>query len=205
MSGGHGALHRAFAHPAGAFGVIGGVVMAVENEATNRIVVDRLDLKRDDRVLEIGCGPGVAARAASHRVAAPVVAIDSSPTMIRLARTLSRARRVEVDWRVASAEGLGLADTSIDVAFAVNSWHHWDDHDRACTEIARVLAHEGRVAIVERTDASHHPGAHGLSREGIDAICELLAARIGPVSVDHLDAGRDHLALILATRKEHTP
>jgi ubiquinone/menaquinone biosynthesis C-methylase UbiE len=205
VSGRRGALHRAFAHPAGAFGAIGGVVMAVENRGTNRLVVDRLDLQRDDRVLEIGCGPGVAARAASLRVGPPVAAIDSSPTMIRLARTLSRIPRVDVNWRVASAEALGLADHSIDLVFAVNSWHHWDDHDLASTEIARVLAPDGRVAIVERTDVSHHPGAHGLDHEGIEHIGELLAARIGAVAVDHLDAGRDHLALIIATRKETTP
>ena len=45
--------------------------------------VDRLDVRPDQRILEVGCGPGVAARLIADRLASGVViAIDRSATAI---------------------------------------------------------------------------------------------------------------------------
>lgn len=202
MSANHGRLHRAFAQPAGVLGVIGGVVMAIENRSTNHDVVDRLDLRPGDRVLEIGCGPGVATRSAVRRVARSghVIAVDPSETMIRLAATLSRRSRDRIQWKPGSAEQLPVEDASVDVAFAVNSWHHWGDHTGALRELDRVLAPNGRVTVVERTDESHHTGAHGLDRHAIGDLRAQLEAVIGPAAVEQLDTGRDALAVITARR-----
>lgn len=202
MSAIHGWLHRAFAQPAGVLGVIGGVVMAIENRSLNHDVVDRLDLRPGDRILEIGCGPGVAARAAGRRVvpSGHVIAVDPSETMIRLAATLSRRPDLRVEWKLGSAEQLPIEDACIDVAFAVNSWHHWDDHAAALRELDRVLASDGTVTVVERTDQSHHTGAHGLDGRAIDDLTAQLEAVIGAVAVDCIHAGRDVLAVVTARR-----
>ena len=51
-------------------------------------IVDSLPLRPDSRVLEIGCGPGAAARAVAERLAAGyILAIDRSATAIAQART----------------------------------------------------------------------------------------------------------------------
>src|SRR3954447_24317723 len=149
VSANHGVVHRAFTNPSGLVGAIGGVVMAIENGAANRLVVNRMNLRPGDRVLEIGCGPGVAARTAAQRVAPTghVVAIDRSETMVRLAHTLTRQAAHPVDWKDGAAERLPVTDASVDVVFAVNSWHHWTGHATALGEIQRVLAKDGRVVI----------------------------------------------------------
>jgi ubiquinone/menaquinone biosynthesis C-methylase UbiE len=177
-------------------GVVGGLAMAVENRSTNRRVVDRLDLHPGDRVLEIGCGPGVAARTAARRVAPAgrVVAVDPSATVLRVARLLTDGTIRPVVWRLGSAE-LPVEDASIDVAFTINSWHHWTDPQAAINELARVLAPGGRAVIVERTEQSRHLGAHGLDADTIDALAAQLHT-FGAVDVQQLRAGREVLVLV---------
>src|SRR5262245_53781527 len=102
--------------------------MAIENRAPNRLVVDELDPREQDRVLELGCGPGVGLAEAARRVAAGVVVgVDPSTAMTRQARRRNRAAvaagRVAV--AVAAAEDLPYPDGHFTCAFAVNSVQHW--------------------------------------------------------------------------------
>jgi ubiquinone/menaquinone biosynthesis C-methylase UbiE len=85
-----------------------------------RRVVDRLDLRSGDRVLEIGCGHGVAATYVLER-GARLTAIDRSPKMIEAA---SRRNAAYVDagtaeFLVADLEDLDLGDRRFDTIFAV--------------------------------------------------------------------------------------
>jgi ubiquinone/menaquinone biosynthesis C-methylase UbiE len=85
-----------------------------------RRVVDRLDLRPGDRVLEIGCGHGVAATYVLER-GARLTAIDRSPKMIDAA---SRRNAAYVDagtaeFLVADLEDLDLGDRRFDTIFAV--------------------------------------------------------------------------------------
>jgi ubiquinone/menaquinone biosynthesis C-methylase UbiE len=85
-----------------------------------RRVVDGLDLRPGDRVLEIGCGHGVAATYVLER-GARLTAIDRSPRMIEAA-TRRNAAYVEAgmaEFLVAHLEDLDLGDRRFDVIFAV--------------------------------------------------------------------------------------
>jgi ubiquinone/menaquinone biosynthesis C-methylase UbiE len=85
-----------------------------------RRVVDRLDLRPGDRVLEIGCGHGVAATYVLER-GARLTAIDRSPKMIEAA-TRRNAAHIEAgmaEFLVAHLEDLDLGDRRFDVIFAV--------------------------------------------------------------------------------------
>jgi ubiquinone/menaquinone biosynthesis C-methylase UbiE len=66
-------------------------------------------------VLDLGCGRATAARLAARRSAA-VIGVDPSPVMLRFARWISAARRVDgLDWRVGHAESLPVEDGSVTV------------------------------------------------------------------------------------------
>lgn len=87
-------------------------------------VVDALPIAPASRVLEIGCGPGVAARAVAARLSTGhVLATDRSPTAIAQARRGSATeiteRRMSV--RCVAAEDLALADGEepYDLVFAI--------------------------------------------------------------------------------------
>src|SRR5436305_14483010 len=92
-------MRRQFGRPDGPVGSLAGAVMAVENRGVNLLVVEALGLRDEDRVLELGCGPGVALRAAANR-AGFVAGADPSPVMARQARRRNRravrAGRVQV-------------------------------------------------------------------------------------------------------------
>ena len=194
-----GRLHAAFSQPAGVLGALGAITMAIENRRANLAVVDQLGLQPRDTVMEIGCGPGTAARHAARAIGTPgaVTAVDAAAVMVKTARLLSLVDRApRVTWLHGTAEELPTRGTA-SVVFAINSWHHWPDHDRALQQITAMLEPGGKVCIAERTDRSHHRFAHGLDQAGVDSISDALAA-IGTVTVTELAAGREHLALIRA-------
>ncbi len=94
------AIVRQFAKPSGAIGALAGHIMArrPSNRIRNQRTVELMGLQPDSRVLEIGCGPGLAlANCAAKVTHGRVVGIDHSSIMIaqarqRLARTDQGAR-----------------------------------------------------------------------------------------------------------------
>lgn len=87
-------------------------------------IVDALPLRPAMRVLEIGCGPGAAARGIARRIEAGfVLATDRSARAIALARTACAAEIAAglMDVRQMAAEGLALMEREApyDIALAV--------------------------------------------------------------------------------------
>ena len=85
-----------------------------------RRVVDRLDVRPGDRVLEIGCGHGVAATLVCER-GGRLTAIDRSPKMIEAAARRNAAYVADgtAEFLVGSLEELELGDRRFDRIFAV--------------------------------------------------------------------------------------
>jgi SAM-dependent methyltransferase len=80
-----------FAHPQGWRGWVVGHLMALKNRERSLWVLSLLGVRPDDRVLEIGFGPGVDIRRIAQRVRAGFVAgIDHSEMMLRQATERNR-------------------------------------------------------------------------------------------------------------------
>lgn len=99
-----------------------------------RWAVEVVDPGPADRVLEIGCGPGVAAALVCARLdTGRLLAVDRSP--VAVARTAERnashvdAGRLEV--RQSALDGLDVPDGSFDKAFCVNVNVFWVAADPA--------------------------------------------------------------------------
>lgn len=92
------------------------------------------------RLLDVATGPGFAAQAALAR-GATVVAVDQSAAMVQIART-----RLP-DVRHAAAESLGLPDGSYDAVVANFLLNHLARPAVGLTELVRVLAPSGRLAL----------------------------------------------------------
>jgi ubiquinone/menaquinone biosynthesis C-methylase UbiE len=116
----------------------------------NREVIRQLDIRADERVLDVGAGmgPGVVLAA---KAGARVAAVDPMPFMrlvLRLRRLWQRSRnRMEI--LDGAAEHLPVTGASVDAAWAVNAMHHWTDLDAAIGEIRRVLRRGGRLMFVD--------------------------------------------------------
>jgi ubiquinone/menaquinone biosynthesis C-methylase UbiE len=194
-------LRPHFGHPAGPLGALAGAVMALENRSVNRLVVDELEVGPEDRVLELGCGPGLgvaeATRRATHGL---VIGVDPSAVMVRQARRRTRraaAGRVAVER--ASAEELPLPEAHVTCAFAVNSVQHWRSTADGLSELHRVLRPLGRFVLARRRRHGDRPGlhphAHGATDVELDRFEEELR-RAGFVELQRRDHRLRHQTLV---------
>ncbi|HTW06931.1 MAG TPA: class I SAM-dependent methyltransferase [Acidimicrobiales bacterium] len=151
--------------------------MAVGRGPAARAAVESAVLSRDDRVVDIGCGPGAAVRLAAAGCA-HATGVDPDPAMLRMARAISGARRSRnVSWLEGSAAAVPGPDASATVVWAVSSAHHWPERAAGWAEARRLLASGGRLLVVERLTrpgATGH-GSHGLTQSQADRLAEELA------------------------------
>jgi ubiquinone/menaquinone biosynthesis C-methylase UbiE len=113
-----------------------------------KAIVDRLDIRPDDRVLEIGCGHGVAATLVCERLdEGRLTAIDRSPKMIDAAkcRNAAHVEAGKAEFLVTSLEDLDLGDRRFDKIFAVRVGLFHREPDRARSLAERWLAPGGAV------------------------------------------------------------
>jgi SAM-dependent methyltransferase len=86
------------------------------------------------RLLDIACGTGALAAAAAER-GAQAIGIDFAPGMVAEAAR----RRPGVEFRVADAEAIPLADASMDAVTCSFGLLHMERPERVLAEVARVL------------------------------------------------------------------
>lgn len=157
------------------------------NPKSNRVVPSIADLDGSHAVLDIGCGPGVAVRAAAGSVVR-AVGVDRSEAMIGIARRRSR-QLSNVEFTVAGAEALPFPDSTFDRVWTIHAFHHWEHPDAGLSQMLRVLRPGGRFLIVE----SETKGAHGLTRTAADGVAERLED-VG-FAAAHVSQHRKHLVI----------
>jgi trans-aconitate 2-methyltransferase len=113
--------------------------------AMAQAVLDRLELRGDETVLDAGCGSGRVTAALLERLPrGRVVAVDADAGMVEHARRTLPADRAEVHHQ--SLTELRL-DAPVDAAFS-NAVFHWvPDHDALFAALARALRPGGRLSV----------------------------------------------------------
>jgi SAM-dependent methyltransferase len=153
--------------------------------------VETLAIHPADRLLEVGCGHGVAVSLVCERLTTgTITGIDRSPKMIEMA---TRRNRWHVDAGKAVLEAVALEDADLgdqrfDKVFAFNVAPFWQQPERALGAVRRHLARDGAIYVF--WDARHFPstGAGGLGskladrlRAGGFSVDEVLAKDLRPV------------------------
>jgi len=114
----------------------------IKQQAT--LIINGTKMRREDTVLELGCGSGRYTRE-FVKTGAHVVANDISPDMIQLARSNSP----DAVYFVSSATDLPLSGNRFDVVVGNSVLHHIADLDEVIQEIKRVSKKNARLFFLE--------------------------------------------------------
>ena len=174
-----------FERPTGLGGELAGRVMAGRhsNVDRNRWLVDLLDVRAGQRLLEVGPGPGIAVAELARRVPdVGIVVVDHSPVMLRQTaarnRDLAAAGRLRAVERPAERIGPDLGE--FDRIYSMNVWQFWADQEAVVRTLARRLLPGGLLAVgyqprhanatAADTDAAGRCLADQLTESGLDVI-----------------------------------
>jgi len=124
-------------------------------------LVDHLDLRPGQSILEIGAGPGDTGFLAARRLAnGRLLSTDLAPAMVDTARKRGAELGVEnVDYRVLDAQAMDLADGSFDGIICRWGFMLMPDPAAAFRECRRVLRPGGRLVFAVFTGPDDNPWA----------------------------------------------
>jgi ubiquinone/menaquinone biosynthesis C-methylase UbiE len=176
----------------GPLGTMAGLTMVWGRRKLVDWLVDAAAIRPGTALVDVGCGPGSAARAAARR-GADVIGIDPSSSMLKLAtRFTSPGLRAKVHWQLGVAEQLPVPDGTANVTWAVASAHHWEDVDAGLRECRRVSAPGAALFVVEgdvKPGATGH-AAHGFTAERVDGVAaSAFDAGFADVRVERVSLG----------------
>jgi ubiquinone/menaquinone biosynthesis C-methylase UbiE len=97
-----------------------------------------------ERVLDVACGTGIAARLATEAVGpdGTVAGLDPNAGMLEVARTVGPDN---IEWHAAPAEDMPLPDAAFDLALCSMGLQFFPDKHQALRETHRVLTPGGRA------------------------------------------------------------
>src|SRR5262245_7350366 len=150
-------------------------------------IADAAALEPGQRVLDVGCGTGVLARAVAERVGAEgrVVGLDPNEQMPAVAR----GKSTSVTWQLGRAESLPFDDASFDAVVSQFALMFFESKPKAIAEMLRVLRPRGRLAIAVWDALERAPGYLALT----ELLRELFGSGI---------AGAMHAPFALGDRQE---
>jgi len=144
---------RTLDHAAAVYDLIEPLLLVGKQAQYNLEIVARLNLKKSDRVLDLGCGTGVLTHLIADRLDAGAggvsIGIDAAAKMIRVAR--KKRENNACRFETAAAEALPFADRSFDAVVSSLFFHHvpLDLKAAALTEAYRVLRTGGTLVIAD--------------------------------------------------------
>ena len=172
-------LRSQFGHPRGALGGLAGFIMAhrASNRLRNARTLDLLDVGPGQRVLEVGCGPGLSLEGILARSSSTtVVGVDRSRTMLAQAARRNRGgvRSGRLVLREGDIEeGVAVDDLApFDRVLLVNVIMFFQRPVETLGRLRTLLCEGGRIAV------THQPRAPGSTdedaRRAADIHCRLL-------------------------------
>jgi ubiquinone/menaquinone biosynthesis C-methylase UbiE len=194
--------HAGIGDFSGLRGTVLALVMTVGRGDDAQLAGGLTNLRKGDDVVDVGCGPGAAARWAG-RAGAHVIGVDPAAPMLRTARRMTRPRHGDIRYVEGVAEALPVPDASADVVWALATVHHWPDVEAGIAEAHRVLRPGGRFLAIEKLTKAGATGiaSHGWTEEQADTFAELCrTAGFAGARVERDPARRRPTIAVVATR-----
>ena len=129
----------------GDYAIIGTTLQIV-----GEMLCEAVDLRSNQRVLDVAAGNGNATLAAARRFA-EVVSTDYVSTLLERGRERAAANRLPVTFREADAEALPFADASFDVILPTFGVMFTPNQEQAANELLRVCRPGGKIGMANWT------------------------------------------------------
>jgi ubiquinone/menaquinone biosynthesis C-methylase UbiE len=133
---------------AGDYAIIGTTLQIV-----GETLCEAVDLRSNQRVLDVAAGNGNATLAAARRFA-EVVSTDYVGALLDRGRERARAERLPVTFQKADAEALPFADATFDVVLSTFGVMFTPRQEQAAGELVRVCRPGGRIGLANWTPQS---------------------------------------------------
>ena len=144
---------RTLDHASKVYDLLEPVLLLGKQAEYDQTIIRLLELKENERILDIGCGTGVLTRMIADRLnpekGGLSVGIDAAAGMIRVAR---KKRETPVcRFEIAAAEDLPFENNSFDSIVSSLFFHHvpLDLKEKALSEAFRVVRPGGRLIIAD--------------------------------------------------------
>jgi len=112
-----------------------------------------IDIRKGEKVLEVGCGTGALSILAKKAVgeSGEVDGIDIAPKMIATAQQKARKSNLKINFRIAPINELPYPDNTFDLIISSLMFHHLPVKVKkeGLEEIHRVLKKEGRLFLCD--------------------------------------------------------
>jgi demethylmenaquinone methyltransferase / 2-methoxy-6-polyprenyl-1,4-benzoquinol methylase len=141
-----------FADLPGSYDRMGAVLSFGQDPRWRRALVDAIDPRPGQRVLDVATGTGLVAFALARRGGCQVVGLDQSEDMLAGARARLGHRPAlarHVSFMRGEAERLPFADGEFDALTFTYLLRYVDDRQATMRELARVVKLTGRIGMVE--------------------------------------------------------
>ena len=134
--------------PTGFFGRFQAKAMARGHKEIYKKTLELINLKNDDKYLEIGFGSGVFINKYISHVS-KIAGIDYSEDMVKLASTINRelVTSGKAEFKQGNASSLPWADNEFTVVVAIEVFFFLNETEKTLKEIFRVLKPGGRLII----------------------------------------------------------
>ncbi len=129
----------------GDFAIVGTTLQIV-----GELLAESVDVRADERVLDVAAGNGNATLAAARRFAR-VTSTDYVPHLLEKGAARAKAEGLNVEFRVADAEALPFDDGSFDVALSTFGAMFTPQHSKPAQELLRVVRGGGRIGMANWT------------------------------------------------------
>jgi demethylmenaquinone methyltransferase / 2-methoxy-6-polyprenyl-1,4-benzoquinol methylase len=131
-----------------AYDRMGAVLSFGQDPRWRRALIDAIDPRPGQRILDVATGTGLVATALAER-GAIVTGLDQSEHMLAGARTRAAAQPDNPTFIQGEAEHLPFADGEFDALTFTYLLRYVDDRPATMRELARVLKPGGRIGMVE--------------------------------------------------------
>src|SRR5215470_10767746 len=128
-------------------------VVGTTLQIVGETLCEAVDIRSNQRVLDVAAGNGNATLAAARRFA-DVVSTDYVGALLERGRERAHAEHLPVTFQEADAEALPFADESFDVVLSTFGVMFTPDQEKAAAELLRVCRMGGKIGLANWTPTS---------------------------------------------------